>query len=574
MSRITRIRLLLLIAIVLVFGQIVTHDFVDWDDGALIYNNDNLRNPTLPSLAHHWKPSDKANMSMYDPLVFTLWWGIAHFATLDSPDLLGSTLNPYLFHAASLVVHWFCACLVLEILLQLKIKPWASAAGALVFAIHPLQTETVAWATAMKDLLSGLFSLLVIWRYLVALQSEGKRRTVNCWIATLAYAAAVLSKPSTVVLPVMAAAMDRVLFRRSWRRVMNWYLGLWLVIGIGATITASVVQKIQPQILSPPWARPLVALDAISFYLAKVFVPLGIRFDYGRSPMVLLSGGGMHYALAWTWVLPVGLAVLIWRGGQKLLAAAGLIFLIGVLPVLGLKAFSYQYYTTVADRYVYLSMLGVAICVGWAVQRYQSRWVSIVTAVVIVVLGGMSFVYASRWVDTETLYSYGLTGTRSLHLLTLGDYQSHLAEPCFRRARQAAAAGNFAQATEDRAEGNSHVQQTVALYESAIELEPLQPDGYDRLARFYVLINHYSEAIETVKQWMALEPRMLEPLREPPGQLKAMLGQIFIINRQYPEAIAILRQSQAEKWDPDVQKMLDRAQKLLAMSATQPSTRK
>src|SRR5208282_4805265 len=114
------IRLLLLVAILLAYGRSVGNDFVDWDDSQLIYNNPNLNPPTAMGLLHHWNPRSPDNTGMYDPLVFTVWWGLAHGAQLDSPDLLGAKLNPMVFHAANLVVHWLTTCLVVEILLKLN----------------------------------------------------------------------------------------------------------------------------------------------------------------------------------------------------------------------------------------------------------------------------------------------------------------------------------------------------------------------------------------------------------------------------------------------------------------------
>jgi len=109
------IRLILLTAVLLVFGRILSNEFVNWDDNPLIYSNPNIANPTFTGLLHHWNPKDPNNSEMYDPLVFTLWWSLAHVAQLETPDFLGSKLNPYVYHAANLLVHILSACVVLEI---------------------------------------------------------------------------------------------------------------------------------------------------------------------------------------------------------------------------------------------------------------------------------------------------------------------------------------------------------------------------------------------------------------------------------------------------------------------------
>lgn len=572
MSRLVKIRLLLLLAILLVFGQIVNHDFVDWDDGALIYNNPNFAHPTLRSLSHHWNPSNRDNLSMFDPVVFTFWWVLAHWAHVNSPDVLGATLNPYLFHAANLLVHWLNACLVFEILRRLRIGDWAAAIGALVFAIHPMQTEPVAWATGMKDLLSGMFALLTIWRYIVALQSQGKSRTRNYWLASGFFVLALLSKPSTVVVPIMAGAIDRVIYRRAWRDIAKW-LSPWFAASIAFTIIASRVQAMEPNVGGPPWARPLIALYALAFYLGKLVLPIGTRMDYGHNPQILLADPDHYYLLYWVWIFPVILGLIIWRSRKQILITAGLIFLAGVLPVLGLVPFAYEYYTVVADRYVYPSMLGVALAVGWLLDRYGIRWVNIAAVGVIVVFGGLSFVSASHWVDTDHLYSYTLNGTHAIHYLIVGDYQADLAKPYYRRAEEAFAAQNFVLAHDLQAQGNAYVEHAIDDYRTAIKMEPIQTQSYDRLAKILVQFNRFSEAIEVINQWKLVEPNVEAAAQEPPGQLDGMLGELYLRNGQFPQSIDALKRSVAENPGLGYDRILQMAEKLQAQAATRPTTR-
>lgn len=246
------IRLILLAAVVLVFGRIVTNDFVNWDDQTLIFKNPNIADPTVSGLLHQWNPKDPNNAEMYDPLVYTLWWSLAHVAQLETPDFQQSRLNPYVFHAVSLLVHWLSACVVLEILRRLKIGDWAAAAGAVIFAIHPIQTEAVAWATGMKDLLSGLLVLLAIWRYLVAVQTQDRRRKRNYLLATICFAAALLSKPSAVMTPFIAAAIDRIMYHRSWREIGKW-IWPWLALAAGCAALTVGVQPLHSVYGGPIW---------------------------------------------------------------------------------------------------------------------------------------------------------------------------------------------------------------------------------------------------------------------------------------------------------------------------------
>jgi protein O-mannosyl-transferase len=545
--RLLGIRLILLAAVLLVFGRILANDFVNWDDNPLIYNNPNIAQPTVPGLLHQWNPKDPNNSEMYDPLVFTVWWSLAHVAQLDSPDFFGSKLNPYVYHAASLLVHWLSACIVLEILRKLKISDWAALAGALIFAIHPIQTEAVAWATAMKDLLSGLFALLAIWQYILAVQSPHKRRNWTYLLATVCFVAGLLSKPSTVVVPLIVAAIDYLIFARPWRQIAKW-IWPWLLLALGCGLLTIWVQPPHYVDIGPIWARPLVAMDALAFYLYKIFLPIRLSFDYGRSPLAALYDPNLHHPLYWTWIFPLAIAIVLARIRKPIPTVAGLIFLLGVLPVLGLKAFVFQYYTTVADRYVYVSMLGIALMVGWLIDQRRHRIAVGIFLAVLATLGSLSFVQAGRWKDTETIYDYGihLNKTRALHYLIFGDYKDHLAA-----------------AAESMKDRDAYLEQSADLYREAIALEPTNTNGYDRLARALVRLNQIPAAIEVVRQWMAIDATInskADPtLREKPGSLEEMLGSLYLKNGQYPEAIEHLRRSLQITPDPDAQKLLDAA---------------
>jgi len=570
MSRIAQIRLLLLVAILLVFGRTLGHDFVDWDDRRLIFSNPNIAEPTVNGLLRHWNPRDNGGDRMYDPLVFTLWWSIAHVAQLDSPDLMDSKLNPYLFHAANLLVHWLSACVVLEILRRLKLGDWPSAAGALVFAIHPIQTEAVAWATAMKDLLGGLFSLLCIWRFMVALNSPGQARRDNYLAATLLFAAALLAKPSAVILPLIVISIDRIVQHRPWKEIARW-IWPWFVMALGVTLLAMSVQPTAGEVSNPLLPRPMIALDSLAFYLYKIILPIRLTFDYGRSPTAVLADPS--HPLYWTWIFPAALAFILWRSHRRVLYAAGLIFVLGVLPVLGLQTFVFQYYSTVADRYVYVSMLAIAIVVAWWVGRYPNRRTLAAVMTVLVVLGTLSFVQAGRWQNSETLYQWGLSLNKSkaVHYVIYGQYKDRLAGPQYRLAAAAAKQGDLIRANQFAQQAESLVQQAIEQYRTAIRVEPTQTAAYDGLVPDLIRVNQIPQAIDVVQQWIQIKPNVPEEKRESPGSLQSTLGMLYLRNRQFPQAVEMLRQSMQIHPDPDVEKSLQFAEKLAAGPATATS---
>jgi tetratricopeptide (TPR) repeat protein len=235
--------------------------------------------------------------------------------------------------------------------------------------------------------------------------------------------------------------------------------------------------------------------------------------------------------------------------------------------VLGLKAFAYQYFTTVADRYVYLSMLGVALAVGWWMDGHRSWATAIAAASVIGILGCLSFVQAQRWSDTETLYSYALDDTQPIHQTIFGLYQDDLAMPYLRRAAQASQIGDIAQEKELTGKGIAYVEKAMSYYRNAIRLGSGDTHAYDLLSRDLVRLGQFDEAVEVVKAWIAFEPNEQFAGKEAPGRLQSMLGTLYLGNRQFPEAVAALKQSLAEHPDPDIEKTLAQAEKLAAQAA-------
>lgn len=570
MSRIALIRILLVAAILATFGRIVLNDFVDWDDGKLIYLNPNINNPTWRGLARQWNPRDPNTNSMYDPLVYTTWWALAHVAQLDTSDILGAKLNPQIFHLANLLVHCLTALVVLEILRRLGLRDWPAAAGAALFALHPLQTEAVAWATGMKDLLGGLLAMLTIWRYLVAVESSGKRRRENYLLATALYLAALLAKPSTVVLGPIVAVLDLVILRRNWRDVAR-RIAPWLVMAAVAIRLATWIQITTQLQHTPLWARTLIALDSLSFYFFKLILPIRLSFDYGRNTGALFYDPALHHPLYWTWIFPIALAVILWRLRRPMLTAGALVFLLGVLPVLGFAPFVFQYYTNVADRYVYVSMLGVAMAAAWLLSRYSNRISIGIACAALVVLGALSFVQAGIWQDSDTLYEHALAlnRTSAIHYMILGQYKVRIYEAAVKRAALDQRSGEFEQTRAELRDAGQYLSQALDAFRTLNNLDPRDLTNYDDFsASLYAdlyLAQRWKDALEVYEVLIKL-PYFAEAQHEIPAVPHKTLGMLLIRNGQYARAVDELSTALRIKPDAQTQKLLEETKAKLAAS--------
>jgi tetratricopeptide (TPR) repeat protein len=397
------LRLALLGLTLLAHGSVCTHDFVDMDDPQTLYTNPLLNPPSLRNTLYYWKHGE---LQLYIPVTYTVWSITAAF----SGGYHGAeySLRPFGFHLVSLCFHLMSVLVVFEILRLFLESAEPAAIGAALFAVHPLQVEAVAWASGTKDVLFGLAALVAIWQYLMAIAQRGKANgprisRTRYVLATIAFAIALLAKPAAVAAIGIVVVLDCLVFRARLRQVLYRLLP-WIVLGAAIAIIA---RREQPAIAvaDNPWLlRPLIALDALSFYVWKLCWPAWLSPDYGRRPTWVIDQG----YIAWAWAIPFALGWLAWsyRGRSRLLFAGAAVSLGGLMPTLGLIPFVYQTHSTVADHYVYLAMLGPAMMLGWCVCRYgKMRTPSIL---VIAVLAVVSIRQEALWSDSLHLFAHAV----------------------------------------------------------------------------------------------------------------------------------------------------------------------
>jgi tetratricopeptide (TPR) repeat protein len=390
--------LLILIATPLVLYWQATDFELVWDDGLHLSSNPHLDSANLENLGHFWKEPFEG---LYIPVTYNAWTLINALGT----HLFSGPHDPTLYHAANILLHTLNGLLVFA-LLRLFIKsPWAALAGALLFVVHPVQVESVAYASEFRGLLAACFGFAALLLYAKgrAAHYGKKRRGWPLLCSSVFFFLAVLSKPSAAVLPLLAASLEIFLFRPSLKQLCSRsWLWLWVAFSVAIAVVTSSVQESNQSY--PFWAKPLIWMDAISFYLYKLLLPLSLASIYGRTPEHVM-GQWWIYVI---WAIPVGMGLCLWHFRKKapLLILAAVIFLLGFLPVSGLKGFTFQSWSTVADRYLYLSMLGVALGIAYAATRMERKWQWSLMAAVILLLGTWSFsVQVPVWENSITLWS-------------------------------------------------------------------------------------------------------------------------------------------------------------------------
>ena len=249
---------------------------------------------------------------------------------------------------------------------------------------------------------------------------------------------ACLSKPTAIVTPLILAVLDRTMFSTAFRRTA---LELAPAVII-ATIFAAVGKGAQPPIaayVAPAYIRPLIATDALAFYMFKLVVPIHLSIDYVRTPQAVIESGSLY----WTWIVPAftfAILLALWRrfnsaasrfrladatadhssehpsiaslvarmplGNRALIIAGPLITLLALLPVLGLIPFTFQAFSTVADHYLYPAMLGIAFLIAGVAAFVDWRSLQVfVVCIAILALATISFLQAGYWQDGPLLFA-------------------------------------------------------------------------------------------------------------------------------------------------------------------------
>lgn len=415
----------LLILIVLgVYALAMGAEFIGWDDPTNVPDNPALKLPGIQAIERFWsQPYDK----LFIPVTYSVWTILAAVGTVTTPSG-GVEFNPFIFHAANVILHALATVLVYQIL-RLRIRSaWACAAGALLFAVHPMQVEAVAWVTAMKDVLSGALALGAIWLFLVSTErpnaigdsahlepdrAGGQSIRWGTYICSLLlFSLSLLAKPSAVAAIPIVLILVWLGSDRRWRRVGALLLP-WLVMALADVVVTHAVQPIATSADGGRWwLRPLIAGDALAFYLYKLFVPIRLGLFYGRTPSAIIENGSIWF----TWIVPVlVLGAIIWLGRKRRwLTASALLFIAGVLPVLGLVPFTFQAYSTVADHYLYLSMLGPALALAMIVSiagmvRTKATIVRWGAGVLLLILASLTVVQTRYWHDSIALFSHAYT---------------------------------------------------------------------------------------------------------------------------------------------------------------------
>src|SRR5438552_5108947 len=292
------------------FLPALQNQYVNWDDKDNFLDNPHYRGLGWTHLRWMWT----THLGHYIPLT---WMTLGLDYLLWGMNPVGYHLTSLLLHAANAVVFFFVGCRILTLALPAPSeRGHALTAGfaALVFAIHPLRVESVAWVTERRDVLSGLFYLVTILLYLRACE-RGERGRGWYRLSVAVFVCALLSKSMVVNLPVVLLILDVYPLRRLGGAVGWWSVRarrvyiekIPFVLLAAAASTVALIAQLSHSAMIPvahlsALGRLAVSAYGLSFYLWKMVVPLNLSPLYMRPPTVdpeappfMLRSGSRHH---------------------------------------------------------------------------------------------------------------------------------------------------------------------------------------------------------------------------------------------------------------------------------------
>lgn len=389
---------LLFCVLLTVYGTSLGNGFVALDDPYVIYSNLAIREISPATLRQIFTSYDP---ELYTPLTF--------FTFQLNHAIAG--LEPWIYHATNLALHWMNSLLVTQLLLMLIGRRMPAILGGLLFALHPLNTEVVAWATARKEVLSAFFFLLSFIAYLKA---DGRSRGLY-WTSVGSFLLALLSKVTVFVLPVILLLADWLRGRKADMAMLRDKIP-YIVLSV-VFVAIGLIPK--AGILSSTTLSDKILMSARStlFYLWKFIVPTGLSVLYPHSGPVSLASPLIAASVAGFLVLVAATAFSMRR--TRTAAFGLLLFMAGIGPTFvhfnrnaSIASGDMGGIQIASDHYLYLPMIGLIFITvtGLAALWNRAQSASIRTAVgtactaVLLTFAVLSRLQAAHWQDSETLF--------------------------------------------------------------------------------------------------------------------------------------------------------------------------
>jgi len=537
-----------------VFGQTIRYDFVNFDDDLYVYNAPAIQaGLTAQGIALAFTSQHARN-----------WHPLATLSHMLDCQLYG--LKPGGHHATNVILHIIAVLLLFRVLRQMTGAVWKSAIVAALFAVHPLHVESVAWVSERKDVLSAVFFFLMLGAYVRYARAPSMTRYL---LVAVLFAAGLMSKPMLVSVPAILLFLDYWPLRRfeqpssttrktkivnsgnqpcTRQRLFLEKIPLFVLAG-GSCVATFVLQKRATGAIPPlPFLwRVQNAFVSYMIYVWKTLWPTHLAVFYPHPNNTLPI---WVVILAITLLLAITVSAIIFRNKRPYVFTGWFWYLVMLIPVIGLVQVGEQGH---ADRYTYLPHIGLFLLAVWfaadvaAVRESRSRFATATAVVIILALASAAFIQASYWRNSETLWTHALDVTSD------NDFaHNNLGYLCVDQGELDKAIAHFEAALEIRSRkldphydvGSAFVQMNLAdalarkgqpdealvHYEEAIRLQPNYADAYYNRGNVLFTKGRIDEAMADWEKTLQIQPN--------DADAHTCIGNAFLRQSSPKEAIA------------------------------------
>jgi len=467
---VTFIILGVLLSIILLFTHkpVIYSEALGVDDVQYVFQNNLIKNPSWNSAKQFF--SEVLNPSTvngyYQPL--------AMISLMIDVALGGSQSNIYVFHITSLCIHILNSFLVLLLLYLMFEKTWIAFAGGILFGIHPVSIEEIAWISERKSILATLFLLLAMILYIIYVKSSHKRYLVT---SIFAFTFALLSKPIAVSLPIILLLLDYFWYKRVTlltliEKVPYFILAatFTLIAYISQNNTASI--EVLPQSLNILQIFLLICYNNI-FYLWKLLIPTNLSPHYEFIFPISLSNPSYLIPAILTVLLIVVFALSYRR--SKTLLLGYLFYIVAILPTSGILKVTYS---IACYKYAYFPSVGILICfmillnkISQFKRSHVLKYSLVISLVFMVSVGEIiaSNNYSSNWKNTETLFQYIISINP-----TSANYMDYLGREYYNQGK---------------------IDKAIECFNQALNINPSLSETYVSLATALLAKEQYQDAL-------------------------------------------------------------------------------
>jgi protein O-mannosyl-transferase len=516
--RVILVCVFLVLAVLAVFGQTARFEFVNYDDGKYVYENQVVQGGlTWRGLCWAFSYSE---IGHWHPLTW-----LTHMADCQCYGLWAGG-----HHITNLVLHAISTVFLFLTMLRMTGALWRSAFAAAVFSVHPLRAESVAWIAERKDVLSGVFFMLTLWTYL---NYVGRPSPLRYLAMAASFALGLLAKNMLVTVPLLLLLLDWWPLGRMrsscheqtgqassgtpFLGLVREKIPLLLLSAASCLATICSSEKIEEAFRTPTLARIENAPVSYLVYMRQMFCPTSLAsvypFPHDGPPVGEVLG-----ALAL--LTAVTLIVVANRVQRPFLLVGWLWYLGMLLPAIGIVQISYYAH---ADRYTYLPSIGLAIAGIWLIGDWTKGWrhrhliLGSAGFVVVSVLAFLGYVQTTHWRDSETLWTQALKcnpdnrfAHYNLGIILLSKDKTDEAIAHFRRAVEiypgaTEAWNNLGQALFKKGEK----KEAIAQFRRALEVDSNHDLARCNLATALAEVGQLDEAADQYRQVLQREPDLV-----------------------------------------------------------------